>query len=495
MSVLITFLYVLAALPAAPLAFVELRMLWRFLRNRSAIHAAAESRVPAVTVGASGNGGPAPSVTVQIPLYNERMTAERVIRAAAAQDYPRDRFDIQVLDDSTDDTQQLVAELVDELQRTGVRIEHLHRENRKGYKAGALADGLEHSDSEFVAIFDADFVPERSFLRRLLIEEQAFEDPDVAFVQARWTWSDPNQGLLAAALALLLDRHFFIQKPTRAFVGQVMTFNGSAGIWRRKAVEEVGGWSADTLTEDLDLSYRCAFKGWRGRYVHGVAVASELPDHMRAFKIQQRRWAKGSAQCFRSLTGRVMASKGVLADRLDEVLLLAGYAIHPVLLANVLLWPWGVLYMDRTVFFVLQGLTGFASLVSVVSFVITVWERDGRWSVTSLTELATGICVGIGLMVNNSAAQLQGYLVSGGEFVRTPKASSRTAGAALRRREVTYASPLHWTFFIEVLLVAYCVTSTVLLVNAGEALWAIPLLFWGLCVGLVVQLQMVPRPA
>jgi len=495
MAVLISFLYVLAALPAAPLAFVEFRMLWRFLRNRSAIHAVAGSRVSAVTVGGPGNAEPAPRVTIQIPLYNERTTAERVIRAAAAQDYPRDRFDIQVLDDSTDDTKEIVARVVDEVRGTGVQIQHIHREHRTGYKAGALAEGLEASDGEFVAIFDADFVPEDSFLRRLLIDEQAFDDPHVAFVQARWTWSDPNQGLLAAALALLLDRHFFIQKPTRAFVGQVMTFNGSAGIWRRKAVDEVGGWSADTLTEDLDLSYRCAFKGWHGRYVHGVAVASELPDHMRAFKIQQRRWAKGSAQCFRSLTGRVMASKGVLADRLDEVLLLAGYAIHPVLLANVLLWPWGVLYMDRTLFFILQGLTGIASLVSVVSFVITVWERDGRWSVASLTELATGICVGIGLMVNNSAAQLQGYLVSGGEFVRTPKSRSQAAGASVRRRGLSYASPLHWTFFIEILVVAYCVTATAVLVNAGEALWAIPLLFWGLCVGLVVQLQMVPRPA
>jgi cellulose synthase/poly-beta-1,6-N-acetylglucosamine synthase-like glycosyltransferase len=388
-----------------------------------------------------------------------------------------------------------VAELVTELQKVGVRIEHVHREHRRGYKAGALAEGLEHSDSDFVAIFDADFVPGQTFLRQLLIEEQAFEDPEVAFVQARWTWSDPNQGLLAAALALLLDRHFFIQKPTREFAGQVMTFNGSAGIWRRKAVEAVGGWSADTVTEDLDLSYRCAFNGWRGRYVHNVAVASELPDHMRAFKIQQRRWAKGSAQCFRSLTGRVMASKGVLADRLDEVMLLAGYAIHPVLLANVLLWPLGVLFMDRTVFFVLQGITGFASFVSVVSFVLTVWERDGRWSLVSLTELVTGICVGIGLMVNNSAAQVHGYLVSGGEFVRTPKSSTRTSGSTLGRKGASYESPLHWTFFIELLVVAYCVTATAVLVSAGEALWAIPLLFWALCVGLVVQLQMVPRPA
>lgn len=486
MSVLISLLYVAAALPAAPLAFVEVRMLWRFLRNRDAIRAAVGGR--AARRLAEGAEAPPPTVTIQIPLYNERTTAERVIRAAAAQDYPPDRFDIQVLDDSTDETKEIVARLVDEVRCTGVRIEHLRREHRTGYKAGALAAGLERSRSEFVAIFDADFVPDPTFLRRLLVEEAVFDDPAVAFVQARWSWRDPNQGLLASALALLLDRHFFVQKPTRDFVGQVMTFNGSAGIWRRSAVEDVGGWSAHTVTEDLDLSYRCAFKGWRGRYVQAVAVASDLPDHMRAFKIQQHRWAKGSAQCVRSLTRRVLASKGVLADRLDEVMLLAGYAIHPVLLANVVLWPWGVLIMDRALFLGLQGLTGFASLVSVASFGITVWERDGRVTMPALAELVTGVCIGIGLMVNNSAAQLQGYFESGGEFVRTPKASGARRGGV-----AGYGSPLHWTFYAELALVAYCLVGAAILVANGEPLWAIPLLFWAMCVGLVAQLQLVPR--
>ena len=456
MSVLISLLYLAAALPAAPLATVVAY----------------------------------PTVTVQIPLYNERATAERVIRAAAGLDYPSDRFDIQVLDDSTDETKDIVARVVEELRGRGIRIQQLRRDHRTGYKAGALAEGLEHTDSEFLAIFDADFIPEPSFLRRLLVEERAFDDPAVAFVQARWAWSGTQPGLLAAALALLLDRHFFIQKPTREFTGQVMTFNGSAGIWRRSCVNEVGGWSAATVTEDLDLSYRCAFKGWRGHYAQNVAVTSELPEHMRAFKIQQHRWAKGNAQCFRSLTSRVMASKGVLADRLDEVMLLAGYAIHPVLLANVLLWPWGVLLMDRPLFLVLQGITGLASLVSVLSFVITVWERDGRLSLTSLTELATGIFVGIGLMVNNSAAQVQGYIESGGEFVRTPKGRGAASG-----RNRAYAIPLHWTFFVELLVVAYCLSATALLVSQGQGPWAVPLVFWAMCIGLVGLLQMAPRPA
>jgi len=492
MSALISVLYTVAAVLAAAFAFVELRMLWRFLANRAAIRAAAASHRPT----APASDRVPPTVTIQIPLYNERTTAEQIVRAAAAQDYPRDRFDIQVLDDSTDDTTEILARVVEEVRRSGVRIELLHRTDRSGYKAGALAAGLTRTDAEFLALFDADFVPEPSFLRRLLVEDQAFDDPHVAFVQARWAWGGKVRGVLPQALALLMDRHFFVQKPTRVFLGDVTTFNGSAGIWRRRAVDEAGGWSADTLTEDLDLSYRCALKGWRGAYLHDVSVANELPGHMRAFKMQQHRWAKGNAQCFRSLTGRVMAAKGIVRDRLDEVFLLAGYLIHPILLTNLLLWPWAVLLMDRTLFYVLQSFMGLAVLVAPLSFGLTVVERDGRWSFASLGEIVAGICIGIGLMVNNSAGQIQGFIEAGGEFVRTPK-SNRPAGAkpAATGAVKQYSSPLHWTFFAELLVIAYCLAGTALLVSRGEALWAIPMLFWAMCLGLVVQFQMAPRVA
>ena len=493
MQVLISLLYSVAAVLASAFAFIELRMLWRFLRNRTAIHAAFEGEPK---VGAPRNDEVAPRVTIQIPLYNERTTAEQIIRAAAAQDYPRDRFDVQVLDDSTDETREIVANVVSELGRTGVRIEHLHRDNRQGYKAGALAAGIDHTDADFLAVFDADFVPEPSFLKRLLIEERAFDDPKVAFVQARWSFGGPVKNLFSSALALLIDRHFFVQKPTRAFVGNVTTFNGSAGIWRRKAVEEAGGWSADTLTEDLDLSYRCALRGWRGAYVHRVAVVNEIPGHMRAFKMQQHRWAKGNAQCFKILTGRVMASKGILQDRWDEAFLLAGYAIHPILLTNLLLWPWAVLEMDRTLFWVLQALMGIAILVAPLSFIITVVERDGRLSLDSIAEIVAGICVGIGLMVNNSAGQVQGFVEAGGEFVRTPK-SNRPAGAPAKAATQvrTYTSPLHWTFFAELVVIGYCLLTTALLFSRGEAPWAVPLVFWAMCLGLVAQMQVTPRLA
>jgi cellulose synthase/poly-beta-1,6-N-acetylglucosamine synthase-like glycosyltransferase len=488
MSLIITVLYSIAAAIGAAFAMMELRMLWRFVRNRRAIRAVVSSN------GARPGGEERyPTVTIQLPLYNERRAAEQVVRAAAGQEYPRGLFDVQVLDDSDDETAEIVADVVAELAASGVRIEHIRREHREGYKAGALTEGLARSNAEFVALFDADFVPDPDFLRRILVEKHAFEDPSVAFAQARWAWSEPVRGLLPSALALLLDRHFFVQKPTRAFVGNVTTFNGSAGIWRRSAVDQAGGWSAATLTEDLDLSYRCALQGWQGRYLRDVPVVNELPGHMRAFKQQQHRWAKGNAQCFVSLTGRVMASRNVLRDRIEEAFLLAGYAIHPILLANVLLWPWAVLYMDRTAFLVLQGLMALVIVVAPVSFALTVHERDGSWNAGSFFQILAGVCVGIGLMVNNTAGQIQGFLSRGGEFIRTPKASH--AGPVGQAAPRLYESPLHWTFFAEILVAAYCLAGTAMLVSAGEAFWAVPLVFWAGCLALVIRLQLTPHRA
>jgi hypothetical protein len=288
-----------------------------------------------------------------------------------------------------------------------------------------------------------------------------------------------------------MDRHFFIQKPTRAYVGGVTTFNGSAGIWRRAAIDAVGGWSADTLTEDLDLSFRSALDGWRGRYLHHVSVPSELPGHMRAFKIQQRRWARGTAQCMRKLASRVLGSRGILRDRWDEAFLLAGYAIHPILLTNVLLWPWAVLSVDRTFFLWVQAVMSAVTVVAPLSLALTMHERGDRWSSRSVGKVLAGMCVGIGLMVNNTAGQLTGLSSRSGEFARTPKrATHGRASANGNGAPAPYTSPLHWTFFAEVLVVAYCLSGAAILVWRGEALWALPLLFWAGCVWLVAQLQL-----
>lgn len=489
MPALITILYLVAAVLGASFAVAELRMLARFLMHRASVRAAVRSRGLASPATAATRP---PTVTIQIPLYNERLSARQVILAAAAQDYPKDRFDIQVLDDSTDETRDVVAAAVAKVTATGVRAAQIHRENREGYKAGALAAGLTTSDAEFVAVFDADFSPQPDFLRRVMVEHDAFRDPRVAFLQTRWEFSHAGEGLFHQAMALLLDRHFYVQKPTRAFAGQVATFNGSAGVWRRAAIDAAGGWSSDTLTEDLDLSFRCALAGWEGRYLHDVAVPNELPQEMRAFKLQQRRWARGNAQCVRKLMGSVLDSKNRLRDRWEEAFLLAGYAIHPVLLINLFLWPWAVLYVNRPLFLVMQGLMTLATLVAPFSFVLTLNERGDRvgWSTTG--HLLGGIGIGIGLMINNTVAQLQGFLRKEGEFARTPKGwKVDQTGQVLAQQ--TYASPLHWTFFVELAVLGYCIWTGAILVERGEALWAVPMLFWGLCVGLVVQLQFAPH--
>jgi cellulose synthase/poly-beta-1,6-N-acetylglucosamine synthase-like glycosyltransferase len=494
MSFVITLLYGSASVFLAAFGVWELRMLAQFLRNRAVIRGA----VPRSGSGAAPrNDRVTPTVTIQIPLFNERTAAEQIILAAAAQEYPKDRFDIQVLDDSTDETPRIVAKVVEQVTAKGVKIQHIRRDNRQGYKAGALAEGLQRSRAEFVAVFDADFVPETGFLRRLLVESHAFDDPTVAFVQARWAWGSVQEGWLPSALALLLDRHFRVQKPTREFAGNVTTFNGSGGIWRRKAIDSAGGWTSDTLTEDLDLSYRCALEGWHGRYLADVMVQNELPGHMRAFKLQQRRWARGSAQCVRKLTGRVMSARQMVRHRWDEAFMLAGYAIHPLLLASLLLWPWAVVYVDRRLFWVLQGLMSLGMIAALASFLITVHERDEPISLGTVGRVVVSLCVGMGLMVNNTVGQLQGFATAGGEFVRTPKKKRTATDSALAAlgAEQAYASPLHWTFYAEVLVMAYCLAGAAFLLQHGEGLWSLAMFFWASCLGLMVQQQMAPSLA
>ena len=494
MPFLITFLYVLASVLGASFAYVEFRLLARFLRNRADIREAVRSHRLA-PVGVDGSETP-PTLTIQVPLYNERFSAEQVIRATAAQEYPKDRFDIQVLDDSTDDTSDIVAQVVAELKAQGVQVEHIRRGHRNGYKAGALAEGLERSAAEYVAVFDADFSPSPDFLWRLLVEEDAFCDPAVAFVQTRWAWHRSVRGVFSSALALLLNRHFLIQKPTRVLAGHVTTFNGSGGIWRRAAIDEAGGWSADTLTEDLDLSFRCALKGWRGHYIRDVSVLNELPGHMRAFKLQQRRWARGNAQCVRKLARKVLASGNTLRDPIEEAFLLAGYAIHPILLAYLLLWPFAVLYVDRGFFWVMQGFMVFATLAAPLTSLVTVRERGDVWTISSAGEVLAGMCIGLGLMVNNTVAQMQGFFLAEGEFVRTPKGTRKTSGPPDASPATSlYRSPLHWTFFLELIVLGYCLLGSAVLITRGEALWAFPLLFWGMCVALVARLQLTAQPA
>lgn len=277
-----------------------------------------------------------PRVTVQIPLYNEQLVAERIIGAACRFDYPADRLHIQVLDDSTDETGTIVSRCVAEWAGRGVHIDHVRRPHREGYKAGALAHGLERSIAEFVAVLDADFVPDPDFLVRLL---PLFDD-GVGLVQARWGHLNEHESLLTRVQAFGLDAHFNVEQRMRQALGCFINFNGTAGIWRRTAIDEAGGWESDTLTEDLDLSYRAQLCGWRLRYDADTAVPAELPVSVNAFRTQQHRWTKGGVQTAVKTLGRLWSSDVPLPARLEGTVHLTANMVFPfILLASLLHGP------------------------------------------------------------------------------------------------------------------------------------------------------------
>jgi cellulose synthase/poly-beta-1,6-N-acetylglucosamine synthase-like glycosyltransferase len=395
-------------------AACELRMLSGFWRNRREIYAAAP--VPL----RDSMPGHAPTVTIQLPIYNEGAAILPLLRAIEAFDYPRDRMDVQVLDDSNDETPELVAAEVLRLQALGVAISHVRRSSRTGFKAGALAHGLGLSNAEFLAIFDADFVPPPNYLRRALIESAVFDDAKVAFVQGRWTFTNEEQNILTRTEAVLLNRHFTVQKPYLKAKGGTTVFNGSGGVLRRKAIDAVGGWSWDTLCEDLDLSYRWALNGWRGVYDDGLIAPNEIPPSVAAYKLQQRRWAKGSAQCIRKLAGEILRSPA-LRDRRDDLFVVCGYIIHPIVLINALLWPLVVL-SEAPPQLILAGqcVWGFSNAVMLAGFLTTMRESKYAQRLSSIFA-AMAMQLGMFLLINNTVAFVAGLFERSSEFERTPK--------------------------------------------------------------------------
>ena len=256
-------------------------------------------------------------VCVQLPVYNERYVAQRVLDATCAIEWPRDRFEVQVLDDSNDETVQIVADRVAYWRRNGIAVEHVRRNSRKGFKAGALAHGLGRTSAEFVAIFDADFVPTPDFLTRTI---GSFDDPRVAFVQARWGHLDEGYSWFTRLQALFIDFHFLVEQAVRFTSGYFVNFTGSAGVWRRAAIDDAGGWTATTLTEDLDLSYRAQLRGWTASFVEDLVVPEELPVSIDAYRHQQSRWATGSFQCAFRLLRPVWRSSNRAAVKIQATI-------------------------------------------------------------------------------------------------------------------------------------------------------------------------------
>lgn len=412
-----------------------------------------------------------PAVLVQVPLYNERYVVERVIDSVAALDYPLDRLHIQILDDSTDDTARLARARAAYYRARGVAITYLHRPRRDGYKAGALATGLAAAGPapEFVAIFDADFAPPRDFLRRLIPDLLA--DPRLGLVQARWEHLNPHQNLLTLAQALALDGYFCVEQVARSRAGWLLSFNGSAGLWRRACIDDAGGWQGDTLAEDLDLSYRAQLRGWRLDYRLETAASAELPSSLLGVKRQQFRWAKGSFQVLRKLGRQVLAARLDVRRKVLALLHLAGYLPHPLVVLSLVLSLPVVLIGQLPLDLDMLGWLGLTPLLAAIWGQWRLGRGLARLRAYPLTALGM-----IGLALSNTRAFFEALTGQRSAFERTPKtAEARDAG---------YAVPLDWTTWGELLLAAYALFTGFIALERLPAL--APMLFlYTLSFGLV----------
>jgi cellulose synthase/poly-beta-1,6-N-acetylglucosamine synthase-like glycosyltransferase len=362
-----------------------------------------------------------PQVTVQLPVYNEMYVASRLVQAAARLDYPADRLEIQVLDDSSDETASILAEQIGRLRDAGLDIQHLRRDKRVGFKSGALAYGLARAKGEFLAIFDADFLPPPDFLQRTL---PYFSDPQIGFVQARWGHVNRDYSLLTRLQSLSLDAHFMIEQYARSQAGYVFNFNGTAGVWRRATIESAGGWNSNTLTEDLDLTYRAYLKGWKGAFLRELEVPAELPVSFSAYRRQQHRWARGSLECALKYMPTIWRSPVSLVYKLVATMHLLGYGGHLLMCMLSLLYPL-VLHLSQQ-HAGLATLYGAAFLFNVSIFAPTIFfivaqHQLGNRPLSVLPQILFISAFASGMMLNTGRAALELLARKRGVFERTPK--------------------------------------------------------------------------
>src|SRR3984885_9845393 len=443
------------------------------------------------TTDPPGHFSDLPRVTIQLPIFNERFVVERLLDAICRMNYPPDKLDIQVLDDSTDETQAVARRLVEQYAARGCPISYHHRSNREGYKAGALAEGMQTSKGEFITIFDADFVPSEDFLLRTI---HHFTDSKIGMVQTRWTHINRHYSFLTEVEAILLDGHFVLEHSGRACSGVFFNFNGTAGVWRGAAIAEAGGWQHDTLTEDTDLSYRAQLKGWRFIYLQDVECPAELPVEMTAFKTQQARWAKGLIQTGKKILPRVLRSDAPLHTKIEAWYHLTANLSYPLMIMlSVLLLPamiirfyqgwFQMLYIDLPLFM--------ASTFSISSFyLVSQRELFPRTWQRALLYLPLLMALGVGLTITNTKAVIEALIGKESAFARTPKyhvesKKDRVQGTKYRKR-------LGWVPWVELLIGCYFALTVYYAVEI-ENYFTIPFLllfvlgYW--CTGLMSLLQ------
>ncbi len=366
-------------------------------------------------------GDDVPRVTLQLPLFNEATVAQRLIERCARLDYPRDRLQIQVLDDSTDETTVIARSTVERIAATGIDIVYIHRVDRVGYKAGALAHGLKSATGELVAIFDADFLPEPGFLRAVVGH---FDDPQIGCVQARWGHMNREHSLLTKVQALMLDGHHLVDNRARWANDQFFNFSGTGGIWPIRALRNAGGRGHDTLTEDLDLSYRAQMKGWKFIYRPDVVTPSELPEDLSAFRAQQFRWAKGTVQTARKLLGTIWRSDLRLAQKIEATYHFTPHMTSPLMLVlSILLLPMLAILPGTDVrsMFLIDLPLAFCTTGSLAAFYMHAESAQGRSPFVALRRLPALMAVGTGMAPLLTRAVAEGLRSMAGEFVRTPK--------------------------------------------------------------------------
>jgi cellulose synthase/poly-beta-1,6-N-acetylglucosamine synthase-like glycosyltransferase len=397
-----------------------------------------------------------PLITIQLPLYNERYVVERLIEETLKMDYPKHLLQVQVLDDSTDDTHPFTEALVEQYKALGHPIEYLHRSNRHGYKAGALQEGLRRATGEFVAVFDADFIPPPDFLRRTV---DFFTDPEVGVVQTRWSYLNRHYNILTEVEAMLLDGHFVLEHGARYGGGLFFNFNGTAGILRKRMIDDAGGWQHDTLTEDSDLSYRAQMKGWKFIYVPGVECPSELPVEMHGFQVQQSRWSKGLTQVALKLLPGILRANLPRRVKLEAIFHLTPNISYPLMVVvSALMLPVMIVrfYMGWMQWLFLDAPLIIASFWSISAFYVLAHRElyPNRWK-RSVFFLPALMAAGVAITISNTRAVLEALFGVQTSFARTPKYAIQANKVTLQNAR--YRSRSGWLPYAELACGCYFV--------------------------------------
>ncbi len=412
-------------------------------------------------IPASGEENSDKKVTIQLPLYNEKYVAERLIKSVCKIDYPKDKLEIQVLDDSTDETIEIVYNLVKQKQAEGFDIKQIRRKNRTGFKAGALKEGLKTAKGELIAIFDADFVPSPDFLKKTL---KYFTNPKIGMVQSRWEHLNEDYSILTRIQALALNGHFVMEQPIRNRAGFFINFNGTGGVWRKECIEDAGNWHDDTITEDLDLSYRAQLKGWKFVYLRDYTTPAELPSEMNALKAQQYRWTKGAIETAKKLLPKVWKAKIPLRVKLQSTFHLTNNIVFPfILIAGILnvplifiknSGPYGIFFNFMSVF-VLAFISSFLFYLFAQKDVY----KDWRQKIALFPIFMAG---SMGFAVNNSKAVIEGLLNRKSEFVRTPKFKIvNKSDSLISKSSYLKNYKLDTTIIVEIILALYCLIGVI----------------------------------